>query len=341
MEKLYLKIIEEQEELERSVYVFQNKFLKLKSDYYDSIKKIPQEAHKLFEAYSNEKMSPQESIADLYVNSKDEYDKLLTRLKTYPEYIEMNRLQKIVDILEYDNSVIMMSYLKKIEEDRKKSFSREMLNKLDKLADKGWFLFYLRTPDFELHIPLGDFDNFMVTNLSRENFKKLKDFTSNFTDPGLDRNKIRLDKISDLKEVISSLEHGNLRSAARTMFSLLEHEHRSCSNIEGRSTGVRRSEEISKQVDEIDFLFLKQSWKNIDKYFKKIYSSVDNISDINRHELAHGIYNRDVNVCDVLKLIFLYVSFKELSYCLRLYFDTVEMIKRDIDFVNLKNQKNQ
>lgn len=343
MQDKHSRIIKEQDELELEINKFQNMYLKVKSDYNDSFSRIPQEAYTIIEELSNSKGNFEDEITNLFVQDNEKFKEISKKLKSFPEYEEMNKIQILLDELEYKNSIIMISYIHKIEDDRKKLFSDEQLKKLDTLAENGWFLYYLRSPDLEMFIPIEDFDDFMVTNYSRDNYRQLKYFTEKICDPGLDRNKIRLDKISDLKEVISSLEHGNLRSAARTMFSLLEHEHRSCSNLKGISTGIQRSKSITKQVESIGLDLLKQTWRNIDNYFKKVYSSGDEISNISRHELAHGIYNREVVESDVIKLIFLYVSFKELSYYLRLLFDTSNMLIRDLKMqsarINLEKSK--
>ena len=326
----YIRIIEEQDTVERELNIFQNHYLKVKSDYYDSFKKIPQEAFDLIKELHANSNRPEDAVTEFFVNNPEEFKDITEKLKKYPEYEVMNRLQIELDKLEYQNAIIMLSYSRKIEDDRTKLFTNEQFDKLDSLAERGWFLYYLRTPDLELDIPIEDFEEFLVSNYSRDNFRLLKFFTEKICDPGLDRNKIRLDKISDLKEVISSLEYGNLKSAARTMFSLLEHEHRSCSSLKGRSTGIQRSKEISRKVDLIDLAFLRRTWIAIDEYFRRVYSSKHDLSDVNRHELAHGIYNRDVTVADVFKLILLYVSFKELSFYLRLLHDTSELIVRDM-----------
>lgn len=123
----YIRIIKEQDNLEKEILIIQNKFFKAKSDYYDSFKNIPKEAYALFEEFLKPDIDPSEGIVDLYSNDIDKYNSIHKKLVSYSGYKKFIELQKAHDQLEYIYSIAMLSYIHKLNDDRMKLFEKEGL----------------------------------------------------------------------------------------------------------------------------------------------------------------------------------------------------------------------
>ena len=161
-------------------------------------------------------------------------------------------------------------------------------------------------------------------------------------------NPLQENKRLDLQEALNCIINGIYQSCARTMFSLLENEHTNASNLIKQSTGFERSNEINKYVEEMGSDYYKKVWRKLNKYYKKLNCNTEKMDKetINRNDLAHGTYKHIATKEDCIKLILLYLSFKELSFYLQrmigfkneLMKDTINFILQEIEKLE-KDQK--
>jgi len=204
-----------------------------------------------------------------------------------------------------------------INETKKKLFTKEYLNKMEEYANEGVLLYFLETPD----IPILDKDvnpELLLDVLLFNDCMDLKTFYHSFVSfEGAGEPLKR--KIKDIVDVINNLVNGCYRTAARTMFALLESESKNISCaledfFEKEHTykrGKQRSEIIEELTKYMDMPNAQKEWEMINNYYEKLVTGKD--AFIDRNKLIHGDYSDssiDINAHDVAKLLLLYLSFR-------------------------------
>lgn len=223
-------------------------------------------------------------------------------------------------------------YWKMIDKDRKTVFDTSYRTLLDQLADRGWFLYFLQTPDIPIEGKTVEDAEQVIEKMYGDNnciyfslfFKDIITVDS--------KNELRKNKANDLQEALECLMNGAYQSCARTMFALLENEHVNASSLEKRSRGVERADEITKYVKETGSAFYKNIWSKLNKQYKQLNCDTDkmNHSNINRNDLAHGKYIHIATKVDCMKLMLLYATFKELSFYLQTMVDFINDFKKGL-----------
>lgn len=219
---------------------------------------------------------------------------------------------------------------------------------MDSLAERGIFLYYQQTPDAPIEgLSIDDAEKLILNDLSINNFYMLCHMLSQILTTN-SLNPLQENKRLDLQEALNCIINGIYQSCARTMFSLLENEHTNASNLIKQSTGFERSNEINKYVEEMGSDYYKKVWRKLNKYYKKLNCNTEKMDKetINRNDLAHGTYKHIATKEDCIKLILLYLSFKELSFYLQrmigfkneLMKDTINFILQEIEKLE-KDQK--
>ena len=271
-------------------------------------------------------------VALFWIQQTEKAKKISDELNNYPEYIEFSRKQKDYENLKYIYYAKLYTFFKMISDDRKKVFNTSYLHLMDELSERGWFIYYLQTPDIQFpNESIEDSEKFLYSLFSTNNCSYLhflfKDLLKINT-----LNDIRRNKISDLKEALACISNGAYQSCARTMFTLLENEHVNASSLIKRSHGLERSNEISKYVKDMGSTYYSKVWSKINRYYKLLNCDTDKMDDsrINRHDLAHGTYKHIATKEDCIKLFLLFITFKELSFYLQNMVDFMSDFKKDL-----------
>ena len=296
-------------------------------------------AEELFNNYfadkSDKKDDPQiifQRVADFWLSETDKARQISEKLNSYPEYNEFINKQKEYEKLKVQYYVKLYLYWKMIDKDRKSVFDASYRILLDQLADRGWFLYFLQTPDIPIEGTTVEDAEQVIEKMYGDNnciyfslfFKDIITVDS--------KNELRKNKANDLREALECLMNGAYQSCARTMFALLENEHVNASSLEKRSRGVERADEITKYVKETGSAFYKKIWSKLNKQYKQLNCDTDkmNHSNINRNDLAHGKYIHIATKVDCMKLMFLYATFKELSFYLQTMVDYINDFKKGL-----------
>ena len=97
--------------------------------------------------------------------------------------------------------------------------------------------------------------------------------------------------------------------------------------------------EISKFVLDMGVEYYIKVWNLINNYYSNLLINTNDQKDdvVNRHDLAHGIYNKTASEEDCIKLILMYLSFKEISYILQNFKTFKEELNNDLLLLNFMN----
>lgn len=234
-----------------------------------------------------------------------------------------------ISLLKLDNA---------INNSREKLFSVEYKQKMKEYADQGVLLYFLETPDVPIlskNISSED----VLESLKYGNYMSLVtlfDGFINIVDPSPSMKR----KSEDIKGAITCLVNGEYRSSARTMFALLESEHKNCSSAmdnfftldEKLRKGKQRAERIQNILDGLKtHQYFKNVWDIINPIYRDILNSKSS-SFIDRNSIIHGDYyddKMDITENDVIKLMLLFSNMRMISDHIQNYCD---MLKETIKY---------
>lgn len=225
-----------------------------------------------------------------------------------------------------------------INDSREKLFSNEYKAKLKEYADEGVLLYFLETPDAPLlseGISINDF----LESLTFGNCLSLKGIFASFVNrtdlsPSMKR------KRDDIVSVVKCLENGEYRTAARTVFALLESEHKNCSKAMDNyfkldaeiRNGLERSKQIQCLLDGLkEQTYFSKVWDIVNPLYRDILNSKAK-SFIDRNSIVHGDYysdELDISEKDVVKLLLLFANMRMISDHIQSY---CEMLRESINY---------
>jgi hypothetical protein len=330
-------IIKKQDELESSL----NKMYLQKehsfNEMYDALKSMPID---VFNKVGFDTSNGFNGFSHLY-NDKEKYQNLVNHLKDIPQYKKVQNAVSRYDESKYTYYKVFYEYVTQVLKDREKLFNQDYLNRIKLLGSKGWFLYFLRTPDIYLFENVDNSIKYIYNLFCNNDFTWLINWITPLltSKNGLDSTNDM--KVQDLTEAINCLINGAYRSCARTLFSLLENEHRLCSTLLPKSKGIDRSRKIDENVVKLEVSYYYEAWEQMNKYFR-IYNqdyTKSSVDEVNRNELAHGEYRRAVTALDCLKLVFLLASFKEITFVVRNKIEIEEELNKDLRLLLLKEGK--
>jgi len=321
------KYIYEQEKFS----MVQDEYNKLKSEWHKALKSVPDDVKDLFDGMKKG------DINEMIENEPEKYSQLVKKLDHSSEYVKSRELQKEYSDFKYKYFIEAIHFFEFIIEERKRNISDVYITWLDNLATEGWFMYYVVAEELQLNGELGRDCIFLEKFWSWFDFKNLRFLTKELVSLTNDLNVLRREKSRDFREALDSIYQGNYRTAARTMLALLENEHKNCGNSSKKTRGLKRSKNINKLISSMKLDYFENLWQKYDSYYKKLNSptKIDNV--LNRNELIHGEYDADVSMVDVLKLVFLYISFKELSYNVQLRIEFYEEFIEDLKAQHIYN----
>lgn len=281
-------------------------------------------------------------LENILTNNPSKYNKVLAELNNYEEFKKSNTLLDERDEAKYKYFTQLLKYLSILEEDRKSLFDENYIKKLDYLADKGYFIYFLQIPDYNIVVlEENKLENYIISLLSSDNFLiPYHLFSEAFSIKNFD-NKIANNKVNDLKEALDNISRANYNSCARTMFALLENEHYRVSGCADRTKINIRSEKINILCNKLNLSYYKNMWDKMSSFYDKCHVSIknQNETDINRNDLAHGAYKKISTKEDCIKLILLYINMKWLGYVLNNYDLLINELEIDIKLYDIITNK--
>lgn len=261
-------------------------------------------------------------VINEFLSKSENYTYIAERMKEIPELRENQKMQDELGTatFEYFNAVYDLN--KRLEEDRKRFFSKEYIAKMDEYADKGILLYFLETPDIDLLDQELD-ENFLIDTFLYNHCYSLKVLLDKFVNIP-NPSPIMRRKGEDIYVAITLLDSGYYRSAARNLFALLESEHKRCANaFEGYFTkkqklknGNERARKITKLVNGTSIEWEQHSWEKINNYYKNIFSNDKYNGVAYRNGIIHGDYEEsaiDSDAVEVVKLVLLWINLRILA----------------------------
>lgn len=209
-----------------------------------------------------------------------------------------------------------------INDSRQKLFSEEYKAKLKEYADQGVLLYFLETPDAPILCPEITIDD-VLESFGYGNCAALKTLFYHLVAQDSPSPSMKM-KIEDIVAAVECLENGHYRTAARTVFALLDSEHKNCSSAMGdffalaekAQNGKQRAEKIQQLLDGLkEQTYFSMVWDIVNPLYKDILNSkVD--SFIDRNSIIHGDYyseKLDITEKDVIKLLLLFLNMRMIS----------------------------
>ena len=228
-----------------------------------------------------------------------------------------------------------------IDNSRKKLFSAEYKAKMKEFADEGVLLYCLETPDIPI-LDDGMTAEKVIDALCFGEFMSLKTLFYHFVSQENPSPSMRR-KIEDIISAVDCLEFGQYRSAARTVFALLESEHKNCSeamdnyvalNAKAKN-GAERAEKIQKLLKGVgEQTYFAMVWDIVNPLYKSILSSNAD-SFIDRNSIIHGDYyseKMDITRNDVVKLLLLYLNMRMISDHIQNY---CEILRKSVEYIEI------
>lgn len=330
----------ENEELQSCEVKMLNRFYELE-DKWKELLKIGM--HKLYktipeiENYVLESGNKYDSLICNYINARNEMCKeteemqsILNAFKEIPELRESNTVKSEMDRVCFEHLLTIAELRKFYARCRKELFWEDYINKLDKLADNGIFLYNYLFPDF----PIFDVsEDDLLERFFEVEFPEFIKTENRLEQKGgpLER------KLEDINAAYALIKSGFYRSAARNLFSLIEAEHKKGAaafkglfeKIKECKNGKERSERLNRLLLQMPSMeWEKNSWKKLNSYYKKMFANKPQ-GVIHRNSIMHGDYDKEsieVVKNDAIKLLNFFVNIRYISNYLCRAHEDAEMI---------------
>ena len=149
------------------------------------------------------------------------------------------------------------------------------------------------------------------------------------------------------------MENGEYRFSVRTVFALLESEHKNCStsmdNYLTLDKRIRKGEQRAERIQQLlegikEQTYFSEVWDVVNPLYRDILNSKAE-SFIDRNSIIHGDYSsKTLDICekDAVKLLLLFMNMRMISDHIQLY---CEMLRVSINYTEihvaqqLKNKK--
>lgn len=259
-------------------------------------------------------------ISQEYLRQTDKAKEIHNLINSIPELKEAGEMENDRAESFFKFAMSFCELNNYINESKKKTFSKEYLKKMDEYAKDGIMLYFLEIPDMPIldkDITEKDVLESFLFNGCYNLCVLYKTFIE-CPSPGASMKR----KIKDILDSIFNLANGCYRTAARTLFSLLESEIKKTSKaLEGYfekekkyKNGKERSQRIEELTNKMNFSEAINEWKHLNEYYETIVTSKN--TRIDRNLIIHGDYDdelMDISAQDVVKLFLLYLCIRQHS----------------------------
>lgn len=336
--KEYAEIINEENKLYRNFCDKTLAYNELNEQYENCLGKVDKNKLNLIV----EKYGPKENIAELdksllianVLKNKDYngFKELFDDLKKDSFYLESEEIQKKITTAFFEYVDAFIDFNLHYEKEQK-LYSIKYLEKMNSLADEGFFLYCLNTPDWPIdddNVTINDLCDFLLD----ENCLYLYGVIATYVENG-NFGEIYQREAYDLKAAFSLLIQKHYWASLRSMYSLIEHHHKLCAeafngyyNVKKEfKNGKQRSETIGKLFEGLSKRY-EEIWCKIDKAIKEINCS-DGKKFVSRNDIVHGDYQKievNPNAVDVLKTILIYVTLRQMVEHLKIIEEIVKNV---------------
>lgn len=339
-----ISAIENQTKLSEKAQVLINKRFEIEDKLYETYHSVYAEGidKVLFEERNLPEHERAIQMMKFWVNNDPKLNIIREAVKKSGKQEEINRLENVYQNILFKSYRALINLDFAINESREKLFSDEYKLKMKEYADKGVLLYFLETPDAPILTKDFTIDDFLES-LSFGGYLSLKTLFSSFLSQKTPSSSMAR-KIDDIYSALDCLECRQYRSAARTVFALLESEHKNCSSamdnyftLDARiRKGKQRAEKIEKLLNGLkEQTYFSKVWDIVNPIYRDILNSKAD-SFIDRNSIIHGDYysdKLDITEKDVIKLLLLFINMRMISDHIQLYCD---MFKNSLSYVEIQ-----
>ncbi len=259
-----------------------------------------------------------------YINNYEDVKIIIDSINSVPELKKASELENEREKLFFDYAFTYLKLDYELNKSRREAFSKEYLEKMDEYAKEGIMLYFLTTPDFPILDPEISSKMFLDAMLF-DNCNALYVLFNPLINRENAGEPLKR-KAKDIDDSLNNLINGSYRSAARTIFALIEADIKRGSRImngffkkekEYKSLG-KSSKKFEEMIKYLNMPNAKENWEKLNAWYKKIVTGENPVLD--RNKIVHGDYDDDgidITEYDVVKLLLLYLSF-------RTFIDSVE-----------------
>ena len=280
-------------------------------------------------------------ILELWMKDDTKLNSLREALSKSGKQEEIGNLEQQLEKAKFEYFIALVNLDNAIDNSRKTLFSDEYKTKLNELAKDGVLLYFLETPDIPILAKEFSANDILESFTLDEclSLKTLFQYIVSTKNPSPSMRR----KIDDIISAVNCLENGEYRSAARTVFALLESEHKNCSSamdnyftLDSRMRkGAQRAEKIQQILNGLkEQTYFLEVWKIVNPIYKDILDSKAK-SFIDRNSIIHGDYysdKLDIDEKDVVKLMLLFINMRMISDHIQLY---CEMLRESINYTEI------
>lgn len=256
---------------------------------------------------------------NLALNTPNKLGEINSKMKEIEELRKNDELMPLLTQSLYEYMVAFSNFESRLKEDREWLFTSEYKDKMASYAEEGMFLYHLETPDLPIldkDIQMKDIiDYFLFEDCTGLRIACLA--LLDMDNPGVSM----IRKQEDIRATIALINCGHYRSAVRTLFALLDSEHKKAANVyEGIvakkklfKNGLQRSQKIEKLINSLNDSWIDIAWDKINCYYKKVVSTNPVEGVIHRNSIVHGDYDSnliDVDKYSATKMLLLYLNLR-------------------------------
>ena len=290
-------------------------------------------------------------ITEMWIKNDPKLDIIRETMNKSGKNEEIGELERKLQDAMFDYFLALIKLDTAINDSRKNLFSDEYKAKLKEYAENGVLLYVLETPDAPILSKDISIDD-VLEALTFGECVSLKMLFNRFVSEKNPSPSMRR-KIEDVVSAVNCLESGEYRSAARTVFALLESEHKNCSTAmdnyftldKRMRNGVQRAEKIQQLLEGLkEQTYFTKVWNIVNPLYRDILNSKAE-SFVDRNSIIHGdYYSEKLDICekDIVKLLLLFLNMRMISDHVQLY---CEMLRVSINYTEiqiaqkLKNKK--
>lgn len=250
-------------------------------------------------------------------------------IKTTPNYKKSQTLVAELTKAELKYYYSLYNYIQMIDNDRKTLFTSQYMAAINKSADRGYMLFFQRTPDYPLALlQKNDWESHLIEYFSNGLDVIFSEILDKNRVPSTDLEKR---KTNTLRDALASFKEKRYDACAKELFALLENDYTNADNVSGKfRRGHEKDKNIKRKLDDLGYEYFINGFNKISSFYKRITVTTDKWDkvEINRHALVHGTYERETTKKDCIKLFSMFISFKELTYLIQRIDDLLANLER-------------
>lgn len=309
------KVIELHEVLEKA----DNDYTNLTEEYKKKTSAIPYtDIFKKYSVNTDSKENARKSVVSL-LQDEDSRKNIIDEFHKYSEYAESAKILEKMDNAKMHFYHSFMNYYNYIDQVRNKYLSKEYMEKIDYLADKGYLLYYNYLPDEEIEkLSKSELEKYIIDLYSANNFNLIYYSYKGYLDLSEYDSPLQESKVNRFRGAVDCLIRGSYDLCSMAMFSLIENEYTKVSGLfSSKTKNPEKIKEISRKITGLHNEYYSNLWDKMETLHGKWFTNTNNQNgdELNRNDLDHGVFKKLViKKEDCIQLFLFYINLKDIRY---------------------------